>query len=319
MDGNVTFDANHEAIMEGSTRRRGLVWPILLMGAGVIFLLNNLGIVSWNVWSGLWQLWPVLLIAVGLDILIGRRSVLGSLLVVLVTVGLLVVLALNLGPQVQLQSQLHTVAVSQGLEGARDADIDIEPGAANLHLSEAAESSGLVQGSVALAGAERAVTRFWRTGDTAHFQLHAQDSQYAGGLNLGQNEKSWDLQLNPDVPLRLQVNSGVGNATLDLSHLNVSRLAMDGSVGSTTVMLPRRGQISVTLDGGVGQVRMILPPGVAARMQVNGGLGGIDVNGRFQHRGNEYTSPDYDTAENRADIQINAGVGRVSLEQGEGG
>ncbi len=60
---------------EKKTHRVGLVWPVILISAGMMFLLNNLGLLSWNVWGTLWRLWPVLLIAAGLDILIGRRSI----------------------------------------------------------------------------------------------------------------------------------------------------------------------------------------------------------------------------------------------------
>ena len=62
--------------------RRGpdLFWPIILIGAGIIFLLSNLGVITGNPWPILWNLWPVLLIVIGLDILFGRRSMLGGLI-----------------------------------------------------------------------------------------------------------------------------------------------------------------------------------------------------------------------------------------------
>jgi hypothetical protein len=47
---------------------------VILIGLGVVFLLNNPGILNWSVWDVIFRLWPVLLIAAGLDILIGRRA-----------------------------------------------------------------------------------------------------------------------------------------------------------------------------------------------------------------------------------------------------
>ena len=66
--------------MNNNTYRRSLVGPVILIGFGVILLLNNLGLLSWTIWDTLFRLWPVILIAIGLDILIGRRSLWGSLL-----------------------------------------------------------------------------------------------------------------------------------------------------------------------------------------------------------------------------------------------
>ena len=53
--------------------RHGLVWPVMLIGAGVVLLLSNTGRLPWGVWQTLFSLWPVLLIAAGLDLLFGRR------------------------------------------------------------------------------------------------------------------------------------------------------------------------------------------------------------------------------------------------------
>ena len=73
--------------MKDQQHHGGLVWPIILIAAGIILLLNNLGMLSWDIWGTLWRLWPVLLIAIGLDIIIGRRSFWGSLLVGILAAG----------------------------------------------------------------------------------------------------------------------------------------------------------------------------------------------------------------------------------------
>ena len=66
--------------MSERTRAGGLVGPVLLIGLGLIILMNNLGVLNWSVWDMLFRLWPLILITIGLDHLIGRRSVWGSLL-----------------------------------------------------------------------------------------------------------------------------------------------------------------------------------------------------------------------------------------------
>ncbi|MCL5111113.1 MAG: DUF5668 domain-containing protein [Chloroflexi bacterium] len=44
-------------------RRYSIVWPTILIGFGVLFLAQNLGLVHGDLWWGLWQLWPLLLVA----------------------------------------------------------------------------------------------------------------------------------------------------------------------------------------------------------------------------------------------------------------
>lgn len=48
------------------------IGAILLIFLGIIFLLNNTGVVPWSIWSYIWQFWPVLIILLGIRILLGR-------------------------------------------------------------------------------------------------------------------------------------------------------------------------------------------------------------------------------------------------------
>jgi predicted ferric reductase len=52
----------------------GGAWAIFLIVVGVILLLNNLGFLPWEIWSVLWQFWPVLLILGGLEMVLGHSS-----------------------------------------------------------------------------------------------------------------------------------------------------------------------------------------------------------------------------------------------------
>jgi hypothetical protein len=45
---------------------------IILIFLGIILLLNNFGILSWESWSTIWRFWPLLLILGGLQLVMGR-------------------------------------------------------------------------------------------------------------------------------------------------------------------------------------------------------------------------------------------------------
>ena len=102
---------------------------------------------------------------------------------------------------------------------------------------------------------------------------------------------------------------------LDLAQLNIPQLDIHGGVGQIELTVPQRGSSQTVIDGGVGQIIVQVPQGVATRIQVEGGLGGVVVNGTFQKSGDTYTSPGYATAENRADVRIDSGVGQLTIQQ----
>src|SRR5512140_2756259 len=54
----------------------GYVGGMLFIGLGGIFLLNNLGYLPGvSVWDVVLRFWPLLIVAIGLDLIIGRRRV----------------------------------------------------------------------------------------------------------------------------------------------------------------------------------------------------------------------------------------------------
>ena len=74
-------------------------WAVFLIAVGSILLLNNLGFLPWEIWSVLWQFWPVLLILAGIEIALGHSS-LSRLLVTILGLALaaFIIIALALAP-----------------------------------------------------------------------------------------------------------------------------------------------------------------------------------------------------------------------------
>jgi len=294
-------------------RRGGFVWPLILISAGVIFLLNNMGRLSWDVWDTLWRMWPVLLIAIGLDILFGRRSAIGALITLVLIAALIggaVWFAVTQVPLLTGQT-LTTDQVVQELAGATSADIRLNLGTGTLRLGALKDSGNLVQGTVSTRPGET-VTRDWRMdGSLARFELRQRGTpRIAFWRHMG--EDTWNLDLSSSVPMALHVSTGVGEASLDLASLQVTELDVNSGIGQTQVQLPARGQARARVSGGIGQVVVTIPEGMAARVHGSAGLGGLTVASRFTSQGGgQYVSSNYATAEDRVDLTISGGIGQV--------
>jgi hypothetical protein len=302
-------------------RRGGVVGPVILIGAGVVFLLTNLGMIGWNVWDALFRLWPVLLIAVGLDILIGRRSLLGSLLVVALLLLVLAFAITSTGPITTAGQALTSEQISQPLEGATQGDVVISSGIADLRISAADEDSGLVEGQVSLNQGENIRQDRSKSGNTMYYTLRNEGTPVAWWPGRIGHDGSgvWDLKLSRDVPLTLKVDNGVGRTQVDLLQLRVTNLSMSGGVGQSTITLPRQGQMTASIDAGIGEIIVIVPAGMSARIRVDNGLSQTRVQGDFQHNGDEYVSPGYDNATNRVDLRVHGGIGSVTVQGTSGG
>lgn len=319
-------------------RRGSLVGPAILITAGILFLLNNLGLVSWNVWRTLGQLWPLLLVAIGLDMIVRGRggsstwASVASLLIVAMLVGTAVVVLLlspsgtlfgrgayfgnfgpiRLGQAMVVGGPVRVEQISQPLQGAEQAEVEIGQGVGLLKIQAMENPSGLIEGSVALQGDEEIYQDMWTSGDLAHYALsHRAVSVHTNSPA----DRTWDLRLNPDVPTRLKVNGGVGKTEMDLTGMQITSLELHPGVSQTEITLPGTGRIQGTIDGGVGTVTLFVPKGMAVKVESQGMLGGVEAKGPFEKRGNSYVTPGYEGAGNRAEIAIKGGIGKVVIQE----
>ncbi|MGD1996682.1 MAG: DUF5668 domain-containing protein [Anaerolineae bacterium] len=296
--------------MNGKVRRGGLIGPAILIGLGVVLLLNNLGVVAWSVWEVILRLWPILLIALGLDILIGRRSLWGSLLALLLTMALLAGALWLLGPGMESGPVRQ---VEHALDGAAQAEVIIAPGAGTLHMEALSESDSLVEGTIHLGAGPDLEREFVVEDDTARLILRRE----GGFVSIGGwgGRRSWDLGLTPEVPLDLEVNIGAGESHLDLTGLTVSRLDVSMGLGQTTVVLPSEGRFRAEIEGAIGEIVIVIPAGLEARVEIDTGLAGRRVPTSYRRQDNVYTSPEYGSTENRVDLKVSQAIGSITIRQ----
>lgn len=88
----------------------------------------------------------------------------------------------------------------------------------------------------------------------------------------------WEIGINPHVPVRLDIDGGVGATRLDLSGLHLTNLDIDGGVGETNVSLPATGtSYDVDIDSGVGGINVKIAEGAALKLDISGGVGGVNI------------------------------------------
>ena len=258
-------------------RYGGAVWGILLILAGVLFLLNSLGILAVNVWG---VLWPAALILFGLAALAG---------------------AFRHGNDAE--------AVVEGLalqlKGYEEAAVTIHFGAGRLALAGGAPPDELLSGSFG----GGVVHELNPDGETARVVLRPPD-----GLP-STDGREWDVALNEAIPLTLNLNTGASETLLDLTPMQLRRLDVRTGAGRVEIDLPNAaGQTTVNIEGGAGEVIARVPAGVAARVSGVAVLGGLEVDeGRFTRVGDGWQSPDYESAANRVEIAVRFGAGRVQI------
>ncbi len=88
----------------------------------------------------------------------------------------------------------------------------------------------------------------------------------------------WDIGLSKRIPLALDVHNGVGEATFDLSGLQLTELDLNGGVGKIDLILPAtEARYPVMITPGVGKATITLVPNAAVDMKIRAGVGEVDL------------------------------------------
>jgi hypothetical protein len=125
----------------------------------------------------------------------------------------------------------------------------------------------------------------------------------------------WNLQVTESLPVSIRLEAGAGDHDLDLTALQITDLRIQTGASSTVVRLPSRaGASRVRVESGLASVQIHVPEGVAARIRSRGGLSGIRLDrARFPRQRGYFQSPDYETAANKVDLDVQTGLGSVVI------
>jgi hypothetical protein len=260
-------------------RRGSIFWGLILVLAGALFLLSNLGFLRVNVWN---LIWPLFLIALGIAFLWGTVF----------------------------RSSSSGEHINIPLEGAGRARLKVRHGAGRLSIQSGTQAGDLVEGY--FGGGLDYRTR--RTGDELDVEMSVPAQFFPFVWGPGYN-LDWNFQLSREVAIILNVEGGANEAMIDLSDLRVDELTLKSGASSTQITMPANaGMTHTRIETGAASVNVHVPQGVAARIRAQGGLASIQIDtARFPQQGNLYQSADYDTAANRVDFDIQLGVGSVQI------
>lgn len=288
--------------------RRPPIFAIILIIVGIVLLLQTTGVLSWELWAGIWRFWPVTIIAIGINLIFGRRLpwLAGLLIAVVVVLALGVALFL-----VPVSSTAAVSSMQEDLQGLESAELDIGFGAGELTIDSLPEGSPrLVE---AIFQGRDAETPVVRTSDSATLDITMRSGNF---FFFGvRPDVDWQVSLSRLPRLSIDLDGGASDIELDLSNLQVSDLNIDAGAASVEARMPASaGHVNATIDAGAADITVIIPEGVAARIDSDVIAGSLSIGeGRFPRAGDVYISPDFDTAANRIDLEIDAGASSVTI------
>ena len=153
--------------------------------------------------------------------------------------------------------------------------------------------------------------------DATGFRGHLSVMEPSGSSHGTHSNYRWDLRLNDDKPIDMEVHFGAGEGRLDLGSLTLRSLTVHMGVGELRLDLRGhpKNDYEVSVHGGVGEVTIYLPEGVGVVAEAKGGIGGISARG-FEKRDGRYVNDAYGHAKTTIRLDVRGGVGAINLVSG---
>lgn len=314
-------------------RARGFLFPLILIGVGGVALAANLGVLDPDaIWRVL-DLWPLLLILIGLEILISRTlpsPVAGPVMLAVFVLALVGAIA-------------YAAAAPPGsasrLPFARTLPLDVRSGGSVQVTDTSAPLLGAQQGTLRLhIGAARVDIRGQPLGEDlfrAHLEFPNGESAPSVTVDGGKVEidqsgtrrfffprpgrRSMELRLNNSLPWTLQLDGGALNGTVDLQDLKLSSLDLNSGAAHLDLRLPPpSGNVRVALSGGAIDVNLRLPAFAEARATMDGGANSLSVNRAGRRSGGfgsmVWESDGFASAAERYDITVSGGANHLRID-----
>lgn len=291
-------------------RGEGWVGAVVSIGLGTVLLLGNLHYLQWGSLELLMRLWPILLVAWGLDIAFGRNSSVWSVLLRvffgLALIGGIIWLSI-VSP---FGGALKTVPFQQTLDSAQRSALDLSMTAGELDLAGGAPADMLVEGTLSLPR-DMTLTPEYTAPSGGASQLKLEGSGVVI-FPVGTSEP-WNLKLNSTIPFDVTSRLGAGDMTNDFSEVKVDQLDSELAVGRSVVTLPRFGAVSGKVQVAVGELLIRVPKGKSVILHINTGVVAKDLPTGYSQSNGVITSNG--SSEEADELWINLAVGNLVVEE----
>ena len=263
--------------MEQRSKRTSFFWPILLIGAGILLLLRNLGFLQNFNFGFLLNLWPLLLVVIGLDLIFGRRFPWAGAVIGLFTIGAVVAL-FYYAPALGINSPpaIKTELISTPLGNTEKVEYHLYTSNEPVVIKALTDSTDLIDATLV----HRDELNFTVEGD-ANKVVTLSESRSADNLfsiDLGQTGLKWEIGLHPDVPTSLNLEGGSGALDIDLTGMKLESFSALLGSGATTLTLPVSATAyPVEVTSGSGGVTMTLPAATEVTLTLISGSGAINI------------------------------------------
>lgn len=306
-----------------------IVWGLILIFIGSIFLLENFNVIDFY-WSAVWRFWPVIFILIGANMLFSRfgNKSTAPYLIGGITITILALIAVQgTEPRNERTFRLfrhennsredrsswgESSTFTETYNGSKRASLNIQGGATSYRLKDT--TSNLFEADVKQHFGKYTLNKTISDSiEILNFRMR--DKKQSWNLDKMENNNTL-LLMNANPIWDVKVEMGAGEAIFDLQDYKVNKLTFEGGAASFEAKLGSKIPLTtVSVETGVANVEIEVPSESGCRIVVDSGLSSKDFSGFIKQSDGTYETQNYTSAKNIINISLKGGLSSFEVKR----
>lgn len=297
----------------------------ILISVGIVLLLNTTEHLSWMVWSRIFSLWPIVLVAIGIELLFKRTR-----LSFLAFLSPLLFIAAILGPALFLQTSFGGIhRTKEAYLWNQDYDSTVTKATATIHLKAAdlKLSSGtdkLISAELDYSDIKPLVTYQHRESDSSA-TVEIKDSERSHwGWSFskawswaGNEKKNWEIRLTDRIPIDLRVNTKASRTDLDLSDLKINSFDLDAKASNVEIKISDLvNDVTCKIDASASKLSISFPEDMGLKIENHAKVSTTSFSHlSLKETDNGYETPDFEKAPRKLILYLEGSAIKLKINQ----
>lgn len=284
---------------------------IMLIVLGLLFLLVNLGYLSIHVFFSIFDLWPLILVVVGINILFRNKPILHYITWILFFVILIAYGVFINGAPIKKNKYVHNNFSITKSANTSYGELNLGTGAARLTIDSEGENLLTTNQS-----GRKLIFREAYKNNKETAILSFKEEEFKGILWNSNNRSEYSFKLNKDIIWDLDLDFGAVSGDLNLAEVPVKSLDLDFGAGDLHIILGTKYEkTNVKIDSGASNLDITMPNDAGIKIKLDTALTKTNVADLSLNKsGDYYISSNYEEAPTKLDFDIDMGAGKIDFK-----
>ncbi len=306
---------------------RHVFWAFILIAVGVLFMLNNFGVLEFG-FRTLWSLWPLILILWGISILPIKD---GIKIIGLVAVLAFTVIFFN---RISERSAWFNFHNFQGFNNQNWDDDEDSTSTYNYqpqNLSVPYDSTMVkgelkldaAAGNFSLEGMTSDFLSFNKTGDIGNYSLTTTNENNRkrisltlekAGVRHSVNENKVEIKLSEKPSWNLDFDIGAAEIMMDLRDYKIDTTNIDAGASSIDIKIGDKNPLTVmTFNAGASSIRVEVPKESACQIKSESFMISKEFDGFTKKGDGVYQTANFATGKNKVFLTIKTAISKIEI------